>query len=269
MQLVIDAIELLRNTVQQFPLLPPCLACGGLCKQQCPSLPLCEVCLCALYGLQLAIAITSLLPRTQQLTKCNLNTPHASSKQKVKKKKCNDKPIKNENNNKNNKSNKCRNVYILSANVNGLRGKLEEIRIRVKTENPHVIACQETKIGSKVKNNELYIPDYDLIRKDRTESGGGVALYVNKDLKPKQLLECVPRDMEIVAVKCHLHKISCILATVYRPPRQTVRDFMEGITSFICALGDEARTLILTGDTNICALSPEYEPRGQCVKIWN
>jgi hypothetical protein len=39
-------------------------------------------------------------------------------------------------------------LYILSANVNGLRGKYNEICLRIESAKPHIFALQETKLGS-------------------------------------------------------------------------------------------------------------------------
>ena len=42
----------------------------------------------------------------------------------------------------------------------------------------HILGLSETKLDGYVSDGELSIPAYGLLRKNRTEHGGGVALYV-------------------------------------------------------------------------------------------
>jgi exonuclease III len=151
-------------------------------------------------------------------------------------------------------------LFITSANVNGLRGKIDELRIRAKNDKPHIIACQETKVGDKVKSTLVSIPNYNLFRKDRNESGGGVALYVDKRIKAKQLCQGIINNLELVAVQCKWEKNKFIAASVYRPPGSSITEFVDGFANFISSLGTCVGSLILTGDLNLCALSPEFKP---------
>jgi hypothetical protein len=41
-------------------------------------------------------------------------------------------------------------LMAISANVNGLRGKIDKIRLIACDAKPHIIACQETKLGEKL-----------------------------------------------------------------------------------------------------------------------
>lgn len=150
-------------------------------------------------------------------------------------------------------------LHIISANVNGLRGKLNEIQVRAESEKPSVIACQETKISQHVSSNTLEILGYKLFRKDRNECGGGVALFVQENLKPQRLTSGIDASLELVAVKCFLNKYEVIIASTYRPPSQPVSSFVEMLTDFTSSLGYACKDLVLTGDINICALQSEFK----------
>ena len=80
----------------------------------------------------------------------------------------------------------CRNINkMFSININGIRGKKLELQAYLSTENPDIVALQETKIDSNIKSNEL-IPEcleYDIYRNDRTANGGGAMLLVKTYLK--------------------------------------------------------------------------------------
>ena len=52
-----------------------------------------------------------------------------------------------------------------------------EIR-NILTNSPlEVLATNESKLDSTIVDNEVYVPDYSIIRKDCNRSAGGVALY--------------------------------------------------------------------------------------------
>jgi exonuclease III len=150
-------------------------------------------------------------------------------------------------------------VHIITANVNGLRGKLGAIQVMIQAELPAVFACQETKIGKSVTSNTIEIANYRLFRKDRNEGGGGVAIYAHASLKPIQLTHGIDSNLELVAVKCKTSMEHFIVATTYRPPSYPVTDYVEKLSDFINSLGSANNQLILTGDLNICALKSEFK----------
>ena len=41
-----------------------------------------------------------------------------------------------------------------------------------------IITLNETRLDSSVLNGEIEIPGYDIVRRDRDRSGGGVAMYI-------------------------------------------------------------------------------------------
>ena len=44
------------------------------------------------------------------------------------------------------------------------------------------LAINETRLDNTILNGELKVPGYDIERKDRNSSGGGVALYMRNTL---------------------------------------------------------------------------------------
>jgi exonuclease III len=150
-------------------------------------------------------------------------------------------------------------LRIISANVNGLRGKMNEILLRSNSYHPNIFACQETKIDRKTDSSSLTINGFKLFRRDRSENGGGVALYISEFLNPNQLMLRANDDVEIVAVKCKLAQ-PLVIASIYRPPRQPILSFLESLSELIASMGDKNMNLILAGDLNICALLTEFKP---------
>lgn len=92
-------------------------------------------------------------------------------------------------------------LKIVSANVNSLTSKLDEIRLLLSTHKVDALLLQETKLDSNIDSKELFVPGYHLERKDRNRSGGGVAIYARVELKPTRLTRCF--DIEALAVNCY------------------------------------------------------------------
>ena len=70
-------------------------------------------------------------------------------------------------------------------NTNGLRAKIEEIRLLVHVCKVDILAVTESHLSEDTVNTEISIEDYLLLRKDRTGQSnhwGGTVIYYHKDL---------------------------------------------------------------------------------------
>ena len=79
-------------------------------------------------------------------------------------------------------------IHVANLNVRHILPKLDELQITLGVENsPDILGICETFLDPTVNDTQLYINDYDFIRKDRHEtqdkSGGGLILYHRKSLK--------------------------------------------------------------------------------------
>lgn len=69
-----------------------------------------------------------------------------------------------------------------------------------------------------ITNEEIYIPGYNLFRKDRNRFGGGVAIYTRDILNVVDGSQYVPDTIESVCVEITKSKTKpFLLTTVYRP----------------------------------------------------
>ena len=66
-----------------------------------------------------------------------------------------------------------RGLHFLHVNINSVLPKLEEIRYIARSVNLSVIGLSESKLDNSVNDNEISIPGYDIMRKDRSRNGGG------------------------------------------------------------------------------------------------
>ena len=100
-------------------------------------------------------------------------------------------------------------MMLYTLNVNGLIGKFQEIQNLLVTDQPHLVCLTETKLSADVDDNLISIPGYSIVRRDRNNHGGGVAIYYKTDLKVTRtdfteltddvLVYCHGRALETVA----------------------------------------------------------------------
>ena len=107
----------------------------------------------------------------------------------------------------------------MSMNINSVRGKKLELQTFLSTENPDVVALQETKLDYSIISNEI-IPDsleYDIYRKDRNVNGGGTMLLIKSNLCSTPLNSIV-NESESVWAKLTLKGKDHFFASWYRQP---------------------------------------------------
>lgn len=84
-----------------------------------------------------------------------------------------------------------------------------------------IAALSETHLNETIDCSELAMADrFKLLRKDRNRAGGGVALYVKKELSPVKLIESNVVDIESLFVRVIVRNNMYILGVCYRPPGQ-------------------------------------------------
>ena len=67
-------------------------------------------------------------------------------------------------------------IKILHLNIRSLYNKLDEIRLLVVESNPDILGISETWLHNGIDDSEIHIPNFSLLRKDRRDGYGGVAL---------------------------------------------------------------------------------------------
>ena len=74
----------------------------------------------------------------------------------------------------------------------------------------------ETWLGSDVLD-EVWIPNYSIVRLDRTRHGGGVAMYIH-DSVAYNVLPYGSADLELLLVALSRNNFQLCLCVFYRPP---------------------------------------------------
>ena len=161
-------------------------------------------------------------------------------------------------NSKNNASSKNQNttlkktLNIYSLNIDGLLSDTDEFRIFIDDHRPDIICVNETKIDDKIRDSDIEVDNYLLVRKDRNSDGSGVAIYIYilKDLEFALRNDLMTYNLENVTIQLKIGNYrSFIVTALYRPPNKPV-EYLDELESLISSIESEDKDTIMLGDTN-------------------
>ena len=151
---------------------------------------------------------------------------------------------------------------ILQWNINGCRGKMPKLEELIKDIKPKILVLQETKI---MDNKPLYIKDYKLYRKGRTNHGGGICTAVHVSL-PSQLV-LYNSNLEILVCKVMFKNTSLNICNIYFPS-----DVDVNISDLNKLIKDVPSPRLILGDFNAKHASwgsdERNEARGTLINNW-
>ena len=78
-----------------------------------------------------------------------------------------------------------RGFKLASLNIASLPKHIDELRVLLSDKPLDILSINETRLDDSVSDNEVYIPGYDIIRRDREHNGrfgGGVCIYVRSNI---------------------------------------------------------------------------------------
>ena len=112
----------------------------------------------------------------------------------------------------------------------------------------------ETWLDESTPNSVFHCCDrYEIFRKDRTSHGGGVAIFVRRDLKSRQIHSDVFDELEMVSVLVKCNSQNVIFSCFYRPNVQNV-EILKPLETALIFLNSPKAPLILAGDFNLPAV---------------
>ena len=121
----------------------------------------------------------------------------------------------------------------LVVNFQSIRNKVPETQVLIEDADPDIIVGTETWLNSEIFSSEVLPSNYNVFRRDRKDSYGGILIAVKTDLV------CTPvynsKDYELLAAKLKISKTkSVLIAALYRPPNCTAeidaRNTVEELT---------------------------------------
>ena len=149
-----------------------------------------------------------------------------------------------------------RNLIILQVNTNGIKNKLEELKLLIHDTHADIITIQETKFTPKANIPKVH--NFTTVRADRLhKAGGGLITFIRDNITftttdiPSTIKT---HNAELQMVKVHINNTKHItIANIYVPPRdststhyKTADTDIQHCTQYITNIPHS----VLTGDLN-------------------
>lgn len=112
-------------------------------------------------------------------------------------------------------------LHFLHLNARSLLPNIDEIRLLALNLNVGVICVTESWLDSSIRDTEIEISNYVVVRKDRNRHGGGIYAFVRSDINfiITECLDSEQEDIEVILLDIRLPKTKPLLLGVcYRPP---------------------------------------------------
>ena len=147
---------------------------------------------------------------------------------------------------------------LMLSNTMSLAPKIDEVCHSVLQTDVDLACFTETWLTDFVHDNDIQIPGYNVVRRDRLiGQHGGVCLYVKESI-PFEILSQYHNDQfEVLWVKARPHKLprglSCIIiGSIYHPPSANDRNMIDFLTEQLSLIESTYYNcgLILLGDFN-------------------
>ena len=138
----------------------------------------------------------------------------------------------------------------LTINFQKLYNKREAFWSLVDATKPDIIFGCETWLNPSISQGEIFPPGYNLYRKDRKDSYGGVLMGIHDSLISHQV-EVEP-DVEFVAAKIISGKQNFVVGAAYRPPssKQLYMDSINLVIESLC-ISNPGAAVWIGGDFNL------------------
>ena len=124
---------------------------------------------------------------------------------------------------------KTRRFKLSSLNVRSLKKHIDEVKVLLFDISIDVLAINETRFDSTISDNEMHVPGYEIVRRDRNVNGrlgGGVCFYVRCNIYYSPRLDLSIDQIENLCIE--IRKPKCkrfLVATWYRLPDSLISTF--------------------------------------------
>lgn len=163
-------------------------------------------------------------------------------------------------------------LSFIHLNSQSLFPKLGEFELILNTTQPDVVCVTETWLGGAIPDGLVSIPNYSVVRYDRSshKRGGGLACFfrdstfTSTDFNRHRNLWKSNSDIELQLFEFKVRNIrKMILLNVYRPPAGTADSFLNTLSETLQSIEhlDEYEIFVL-GDCNLpynCTSSPSFK----------
>ena len=155
-----------------------------------------------------------------------------------------------------------RGFKLVNLNITSLVKHIDELRILLADTPVDVLSINETRLDDSVKDSDVYIPGYEIIRRDREINGrlgGGVCFFVRSNISYSLRSDLSIHQLENLCIEIRKPRSKPFLVvTWYRPPDSSVEIFTY-FESLIGKIDAEYAEFHLTGDLNCNFAAPQLD----------
>ena len=161
-----------------------------------------------------------------------------------------------------------RNIVVGYININSIRNKLDNLSMMI-SDNIDILIITETKIDSSFTSSQFQIEGYKIpFRLDISERSGGILVYVKDNLITKELKVTLKHDIQAVYFELNLRKYKWLIVTIYRPPQQDLKYFVEQL-SYILDQYQCYENVVVIGDFNAEPNEKKLSPLIEDYNLYN
>jgi exonuclease III len=122
-----------------------------------------------------------------------------------------------------------RGMVMTTLDINSLIAHIDEFRAYININKIDIMCINETTLDSSVKDHEVCLPGYQIIRRDRSvngRNGGGICIYFRANINYKIRDDLHLEVLENLVLEINKPRSKPILvSTWYRPPDSPVSHF--------------------------------------------
>ena len=123
-----------------------------------------------------------------------------------------------------------RNLIIMQANINGIKNKLEKLKLIIHDTHADIITIQKTKLTPKVTTPKVH--NFTLVQTDRLHKAGGGLIRDNITFTTTDIPSTInTHNTELQMVMVHINNIIHItIENMYIPPRDITSTHYKQLT---------------------------------------
>jgi len=154
-----------------------------------------------------------------------------------------------------------RGFKLASLNIASLPKHIDELRVLLVDNPLDIFSINEMRLDNSVSDDEVYIPGYDIIRRDREHNGrfgGGVCIYVRSNINFSLRPDLSDIHLENICIEIRKPRSKpYLIATWYRPPNSSTE--ISHFESFVGKLDANNVEFYLMDDLNCNLVSPQLD----------
>ena len=155
-----------------------------------------------------------------------------------------------------------RGLVIASLNINSLPSHIDEFRVSISCSKVDILIINESKLDSTIHDNELYLPGFEVVRRDHRvngRKGGGVCIfciYLRTNLNFRIRGDLNNDNLECLFVEISMPRSTGFVVGTWNRPLGSPIEFFNEFEKLIDKIHAENKELYLLGDVN-CNSLPE------------